>query len=93
METILVTGGSGLVGSAIKLVVSQSSDFTNYNFVFLSSKDCNLKDFNNTFYAFRKYNPTYVIHLAANVGGLFKNMNNKVQMFEDNMLMTMNVFK
>jgi GDP-L-fucose synthase len=35
--------------------------------------------------------PDCVIHLAANVGGLFKNMNQKVEMFEHNMRMNMNV--
>ena len=35
----------------------------------------------------------YVIHLAANVGGLFKNMSKNVEMFEDNLLMNLNVVK
>jgi GDP-L-fucose synthase len=34
-----------------------------------------------------------VIHLAANVGGLFKNMKYKVEMFEDNLRINMNVLK
>ena len=35
MKSILVTGGSGLVGNAIK---SLENDFPNYNFIFLNSK-------------------------------------------------------
>jgi len=31
--------------------------------------------------------PDIVVHLAANVGGILKNMNNKVSMYEDNILM------
>ena len=42
---------------------------------------------------FEKHQPTHVIHLAAFVGGLFKNMQFGVQFFEDNMHMTMNVLK
>jgi GDP-L-fucose synthase len=37
--------------------------------------------------------PDYVIHLAANVGGLFKNMENPVQMLEENLLINLNVVK
>ena len=40
-----------------------------------------------------EYNPDYVIHLAANVGGLFKNMNYKVDMFEKNLMINYNVIK
>ena len=35
----------------------------------------------------------YIIHLAADVGGLYKNMNNKVEMFENNILMNTNLLK
>ena len=41
---ILVTGGSGMVGSAIKSI----SNNYNYQFLFLSSKDCNLINYKNT---------------------------------------------
>lgn len=40
---------------------------------------------------FAKHNPTHVIHLAAMVGGLFKNMRNKLKFFLDNMKMNENV--
>ena len=42
---------------------------------------------------FEKYKPNYVIHLAACVGGLYKNMNNKVKMLEDNLMINYNVIK
>jgi len=89
MKTILVTGGSGLVGNAIKTVS------TNYNFkfIFLSSTDCDLTSYSNTLYTFSTYNPDYVIHLAACVGGLFKNMAYKVDMYEKNILINTNVLK
>ena len=90
METILVTGGTGLVGSAIKKVSEINKE---HKFIFLSSKDCNLEDYDNTFNMFKEYKPKYVIHLAAKVGGLFKNMNHKVEMFESNMMINMNVLK
>ena len=42
---------------------------------------------------FQKVKPTYVIHLAAKVGGLFANMNDKVGFFEKNLAMNSNVIK
>lgn len=86
---ILITGGSGLVGSAIKRICNNY----NYNFIFASSKDCDLTNYNETLNYFIKIKPDYVIHLAAYVGGLFKNMNNKVDMFEKNLLINYHVVK
>ena len=54
---------------------------------------CNLLDYSETDLFFNKTKPNYVIHLAANVGGLFKNMNQKVQMLEDNLSINTNVLK
>jgi len=87
-EKILVTGGSGLVGQAIN---KQINKYQNYEWLFLSSKDCDLTNFKQTKKFFNTYKPTYVIHLAANVGGLFKNMNNKVEMLEKNLEINKNV--
>ena len=89
MKTILVTGGTGLVGSAIRSI---SSNYV-YKFIFLSSKDCDLTSYSSTLYTFTTYNPDYVIHLAACVGGLFKNMAYKVDMYEKNILINLNVLK
>lgn len=86
---ILITGGSGLVGSAIKKI----SKNYKYNFIFLSSKDGDLRNYQQTYNIFEKYNPDYVIHLAANVGGLYKNLKYRVEMLEDNIDINMNVLK
>jgi hypothetical protein len=40
---------------------------------------------------FEKYKPTHVIHLAALVGGLFKNMKYKLTFLRDNCLINDNV--
>lgn len=91
-EIILVTGGSGLVGNAIK-EISCNDTYKNYHFIFMSSKDCNLTIYEETLRYFELIKPTFIIHLAANVGGLFKNMNYKVDMLEKNILINMNVLK
>ena len=82
---VLVTGGSGLVGHAIKKLYP--------HFTYLSSKDVDLTDYNKTKEFFENFQPTHVIHLAAMVGGLFKNMKNNVEMFENNLYINTNVIK
>lgn len=89
-EKILITGGTGLVGNGIKNI---SNLYENYEFMFLSRKDCNLLNWDETLSFFQKEQPTYVIHLAANVGGLFKNMKYKIDMLESNLIMNLNVLK
>lgn len=74
---VMVTGGSGLVGSAIKEYVTANPK-ENEEWVFLSSKDGDLRDRKSTEAIFDKFKPTHVIHLAAKVGGLFANMAQKV---------------
>jgi len=99
MKTILVTGGNGLVGSAIqKILFEDLSSLLNislnsYTFIFSTSKDCNLLNYDDTFNYFSLVNPVFVIHLAAKVGGLFRNMNNKVEMYLDNIKMNNNVLE
>ena len=91
MKKILVTGGSGLVGNGIKSVECFFS--SEYEFVYVSSKDYNLCNLQETQKMFETHKPNYVIHLAANVGGLYKNMNQKVDMFEINLMINYNVIK
>lgn len=89
-HVILVTGGSGLVGQAIKQI-SKQEKLPNEEWVFLSSSDGDLTDRAATQAIFDKYKPTHVIHLAALVGGLFKNLRQNLDMFRQNMQINDNV--
>lgn len=89
IQKILITGGTGLIGKAIEEI---SSSY-NYKFVFVGSKDCDLSNYSQTYNLFEYLKPDYVIHLAACVGGLFKNMNYKVDMYEKNTIINHNVLK
>ena len=89
MKTILVTGGTGLIGCALKGIEKNYQ----YNFIFLDSKQCNLTDYRETLHLFEGLKPVYVIHLAAYVGGLYKQESSKVKMYEDNILINTNVIK
>ena len=88
-KKVLVTGGSGLVGKAIQRISKQYY----FHFIFLSSQDVDLKSYDRTLACFREKEPDYVIHLAAQVGGLYKNMNHQVTMLEDNLLINLNVLR
>lgn len=91
-KIIMVTGGSGLVGSGIRMSV-EKSPLENEEWVYLSSKEGDLRDRKETEAIFEKYKPTHVIHLAAKVGGLFANMSQKVEFFRENILINDNVME
>jgi GDP-L-fucose synthase len=78
---LLITGGTGLVGSAI------NADFK------ISSKDVDLKNFHETNAAFKVIKPTHVIHCAGRVGGLGGNMNAKGEYYYDNIMINTNVIE
>ena len=63
MIKTLVTGGTGLVGSAIK----------NAN-IKLSTQDVDLRDWTSTLSLFGHLKPEKVIHCAAKVGGIGGNL-------------------
>ncbi|XP_068228251.1 GDP-L-fucose synthase-like [Palaemon carinicauda] len=89
---IVVTGGSGLVGQAIKKVTEEENR-PNEKWIFLSSKDGDLKDRDETRAVLAKHKPTHVIHLAAMVGGLFKNLKYNSDFYRFNMLINDNVLE
>ena len=89
---VLVTGGTGLVGKAIETVVNENPSLDEVWF-FASSKDADLRDRESTRRLFERINPTHVIHLAAMVGGLFRNLKYKVEFYRENVLMNDNVME
>jgi len=60
--SILVTGGSSMVGKHLKKILPNAQ--------YLSSKDCDLRKEAPTFHLFRTAQPDVVIHLAAKVVGI-----------------------
>lgn len=89
---VLVTGGSGLVGKAIEDVVGTHPElYQHLDFVFVGSKNADLSDKEAAKKLFNEVKPQYVIHLAAMVGGLFKNMSNNLDFFRVNMAINDNV--
>ncbi len=90
-KKILVTGANGLVGSALKEI---SHAWPEYTFIFVSRKDGDLTNQNDVKKIFNSYEPLWgVIHTAARVGGIGRNLNSPVEQFNDNVLMNSFIIK
>ena len=93
---ICVTGGKGMVGSCIQEIARKKYGDHQFFFLSRSSNDIHKLDLTNrkdVMDYFKNKNYDYVIHLAANVGGLYKNMERNVEMFNDNMRMNQNILE
>ncbi len=82
----LVTGGTGLVGSAIKRLELP-------NMFFADRSHADLTDRKQTEKLFEKVKPDRVIHLAAHVGGVGGNSRHPGEYFRDNILINTNVLE
>jgi len=78
-KRILITGGTGLIGSYLKDYLPSG--------IYVSSKDFNLLIENDVRQMFKEIRPNIVIHLAALVGGVHHNIEEPVKYFEENVLM------
>lgn len=79
-KKVLVTGGHGLVGSALAADVRIGSEI-------------DLRDPAQVDAMFIEHKPTHVIHCAARVGGVADNMSRKGEYFYDNIMMNTNVIE
>lgn len=90
---VLVTGASGLVGKSIQHIIEHTEDYSDYEYVFLSSKHCDLRNSEQVDETFNKYNPDIVIHLASLVAGLYGNMDNNYRFLIDNIKINTNILE
>ena len=81
----MVTGGTGFLGKNLSLHMK--------DWVYLSSKDCDLTDYRDVMSAFQAYNPDAIVHLAARVGGIKDNVEHQADFCHLNNLMNINVLK
>lgn len=89
-KRILVTGSSAVAGTAVKAV---AGDYPGNDFVFLTSRDCDLTDAVDTLRMFEKVAPDAILHLAAVSGGIGLSMKHQASMLRDNLLMTFSVLE
>ena len=85
---VLVTGGTGLVGSSIKDLITHDNEY-----IFLSSKLCDLRDSVACEKLFSDSKLDIVIHLASVVGGLYFNTNNNYKILIDNIKINTNILE
>ena len=85
--TILVAGGSGLVGSAIV----RACEKANENVIGISSKDLNLLDRDKTFKFVKEIKPSAIIDAAAKVGGIGGNSKYPVEFLSENIRIQSNL--
>lgn len=85
MSGLLVTGGGGLLGYALKELCPQAR--------FLASRDCDLRDPSQVRELFESAKPRRIIHLAAVVGGVKRNAAQNADLFADNALINVNVLR
>ena len=88
-KKVLVTGGSGLVGSSIKRL-SRSYD---YDFSFLNGRrdGFDLTKEGDVQKIFALYRPSYVIHCAAKVGGVKDNLEFQADFYYENLLINIHM--
>src|SRR4051812_40420511 len=82
-DRIIITGATGLVGTALKRELLAAG---HSNILGVSSKDCDLVDWQATARFFRDHGCDYLFHLAARVYGIMGNLCNKGLSFHDNVL-------
>ncbi|MDK2084128.1 GDP-L-fucose synthase [Aliarcobacter butzleri] len=87
---ILITGGNGLVGYALKKVLNEQG----YTNVFTpKSSEYNLVEKDQTNKMFDEIKPDYVFHNAARVYGIMGNMENKGLSYYDNVMINTNTIE
>ena len=90
---VLVTGGSGLVGTAIQKYLKdrKTSEFLSSDVVFISSKDYDLRRPEQAASMFDEYKPRNVIHLAGMVGGVQANSQKPAEFYTNNIYINTNI--
>jgi len=87
LSRILITGGTGMVGSAFKNIE------TEHELVSVGSGDYKLNRHDQAFWMLEKIQPDAIIHLAAQVGGIQANMDYAGDFYRNNIRINTNVLE
>lgn len=89
-DKILITGGSGMVGTALIKELSQNGY---WNIVAVDRANCDLMNSLMVFDLFARVKPKYVFHLAARVAGIHANDIMSGEFIYENLMMQCNVIE
>ena len=84
-NSVLVTGGSGFLGKRLKQFKPE--------WIYLSSKDCDLLNSNEIRDILHKHKPDAILHLAGIVGGIKANNERPADFFYKNSMMSLNLIQ
>lgn len=87
---ILVTGSSGVAGSALKRI---NKEYSEHNFLFPTSRDLDLLDWDQVSSFMERERPEGILHFAAVSGGIGLSIKHPAGMLRDNVRMTFNVLE
>ena len=90
IKKILVTGGSGLLGTGLKAIAPLYPD---REFVFFGSKACDLTKAEETLRFVEQHRPDGILHTAAVSGGIQFSTERPATMLRDNVLMNLNILE
>ncbi|HVM77102.1 MAG TPA: NAD-dependent epimerase/dehydratase family protein [Candidatus Paceibacterota bacterium] len=89
-KRILVTGGSAVAGDGLKSVVAKG-EYDGREFIFPTSKECNMLDFEATQKFVADWKPDAIVHFAAISGGIQLTIDHPASVMRDNIIMNFNV--
>ena len=89
---ILVFGSNGLVGSAIKRLLTSSDYQEKYNTYFSTRNDTDLLSKENTSETIKNFEPDVLINAAAKVGGILANNTERYEFISKNLKINLNIF-
>jgi GDP-L-fucose synthase len=88
-DIVLVTGATGMVGSAVVRILRDSMGYT--SLLTPTSKELDLRYLEKVDNYFKSNTPKYVFHLAAVVGGIHANKTYPAKFIYDNTVMQSNI--
>ena len=87
---LLITGASGVLGYGFREI---EHDYPHYEFVFSTSKECDLRDPTASLAYIKQIGPDVVVHLAALSGGISLSLKHPASVLRDNLLMAINILE
>jgi GDP-L-fucose synthase len=84
---LLVTGGSGFLGRHVLAALARRGEYAKNRVFHPTRKEMDLLDVRSVGRWFERHKPSRVIHLAANCGGIGKNVRLPGELWRDNLLM------